>query len=187
MRACSALFGDSITTDHISPAGAIKPDSPAGRYLLEHQVSRGEFNSYGARRGNHDVMMRGTFANIRIRNRMLDGVEGGFTSYAPTKRADGDLRRGHGLSAKTARRWSSSPARNMAPEARATGPPRAPCCSASRRSSPRASSASTAPTSSAWACSRSSSRTANAPTPSTSTAPRPSRSAGSASSSRART
>ncbi|HYI43094.1 MAG TPA: aconitate hydratase, partial [Sphingomicrobium sp.] len=79
-----ALFGDSITTDHISPAGAIKPDSPAGRYLLDRQVSRGEFNSYGARRGNHEVMMRGTFANIRIRNRMLDDVEGGFTRYAPT-------------------------------------------------------------------------------------------------------
>ncbi|HUP67197.1 MAG TPA: aconitate hydratase AcnA [Sphingomicrobium sp.] len=79
-----AVFGDSITTDHISPAGAIKPDSPAGRYLLEHQVSRAEFNSYGARRGNHEVMMRGTFANIRIRNRMLDNVEGGFTRYAPT-------------------------------------------------------------------------------------------------------
>jgi aconitate hydratase len=79
-----AVFGDSITTDHISPAGAIKPDSPAGRYLLEHGVGRGEFNSYGARRGNHEVMMRGTFANIRIRNRMLDNVEGGFTRYAPT-------------------------------------------------------------------------------------------------------
>ena len=79
-----ALFGDSITTDHISPAGAIKPDSPAGRYLLEHGVSRAEFNSYGARRGNHEVMMRGTFANIRIKNRMLDNVEGGFTRYAPT-------------------------------------------------------------------------------------------------------
>jgi len=79
-----AIFGDSITTDHISPAGAIKPDSPAGRYLLEHQVGRGEFNSYGSRRGNHEVMMRGTFANIRIRNRMLDNVEGGFTRYAPT-------------------------------------------------------------------------------------------------------
>ena len=79
-----AVFGDSITTDHISPAGAIKPDSPAGRYLLEHGVSRAEFNSYGARRGNHEVMMRGTFANIRIRNRMLDDVEGGFTRYAPT-------------------------------------------------------------------------------------------------------
>jgi aconitate hydratase len=79
-----AVFGDSITTDHISPAGAIKPDSPAGRYLLEHGVSRAEFNSYGARRGNHEVMMRGTFANIRIRNRMLNNVEGGFTRYAPT-------------------------------------------------------------------------------------------------------
>src|SRR4051812_43246875 len=79
-----AIFGDSITTDHISPAGAIKPDSPAGRYLLEHGVSRGEFNSYGSRRGNHEVMMRGTFANIRIRNRMLDNVEGGYTRYAPT-------------------------------------------------------------------------------------------------------
>ncbi|MEP7129723.1 MAG: aconitate hydratase AcnA, partial [Sphingomicrobium sp.] len=79
-----AVFGDSITTDHISPAGAIKPDSPAGRYLLEHGVSRAEFNSYGARRGNHEVMMRGTFANIRIRNRMLDNVEGGFTRYLPT-------------------------------------------------------------------------------------------------------
>lgn len=79
-----AVFGDSITTDHISPAGSIKPDSPAGRYLLEHGVSRAEFNSYGARRGNHEVMMRGTFANIRIRNRMLANVEGGFTRYAPT-------------------------------------------------------------------------------------------------------
>ena len=78
-----AVFGDSITTDHISPAGSIKLDSPAGRYLQDHQVSRGEFNSYGARRGNHHVMMRGTFANIRIRNRMLAGVEGGMTRYAP--------------------------------------------------------------------------------------------------------
>ena len=74
-----AVFGDSITTDHISPAGSIKLDSPAGTYLSEHQVPRTEFNSYGSRRGNHQVMMRGTFANIRIRNRMLDGVEGGMT------------------------------------------------------------------------------------------------------------
>jgi aconitate hydratase len=79
-----AVFGDSITTDHISPAGAIKPDSPAGHYLLNRNVSRGQFNSYGSRRGNHEVMMRGTFANIRIRNKMLDDVEGGFTRYAPT-------------------------------------------------------------------------------------------------------
>ena len=74
-----ALLGDSITTDHISPAGAIKAASPAGEYLQERQVAPREFNSYGARRGNHQVMMRGTFANIRIRNEMLDGVEGGFT------------------------------------------------------------------------------------------------------------
>ncbi len=79
-----AVFGDSITTDHISPAGSIKLDSPAGKYLIDHDVPRTEFNSYGARRGNHQVMMRGTFANIRIRNRMLDGVEGGMTRYAPT-------------------------------------------------------------------------------------------------------
>jgi len=79
-----AVFGDSITTDHISPAGSIKLDSPAGSYLIEHQVPRADFNSYGARRGNHQVMMRGTFANIRIRNKMLDGVEGGMTRYAPT-------------------------------------------------------------------------------------------------------
>ncbi|MCL6698548.1 aconitate hydratase AcnA [Sphingomonas sp. NSE70-1] len=79
-----ALFGDSITTDHISPAGSIKLDSPAGKYLVDNGVPRAEFNSYGARRGNHEVMMRGTFANIRIRNRMLDGVEGGMTRYAPT-------------------------------------------------------------------------------------------------------
>jgi aconitate hydratase len=79
-----AVFGDSITTDHISPAGSIKFDSPAGSYLIGHQVPRAEFNSYGARRGNHEVMMRGTFANIRIRNKMLDGVEGGMTRYAPS-------------------------------------------------------------------------------------------------------
>jgi aconitate hydratase len=79
-----AILGDSITTDHISPAGSIKVDSPAGRYLNEHQVSKADFNSYGARRGNHEVMMRGTFANIRIRNEMVPGVEGGMTKYVPT-------------------------------------------------------------------------------------------------------
>jgi aconitate hydratase A / 2-methylisocitrate dehydratase len=79
-----ALFGDSITTDHISPAGAIKEDSPAGEYLKSHQVPVAEFNSYGSRRGNHNVMMRGTFANIRIKNQMLPGTEGGVTKYAPT-------------------------------------------------------------------------------------------------------
>ncbi len=76
-----AILGDSVTTDHISPAGSIKEDSPAGRYLLEHQVAKPDFNSYGSRRGNHEVMMRGTFANIRIRNEMVPGVEGGITAY----------------------------------------------------------------------------------------------------------
>jgi aconitate hydratase len=76
-----AILGDSITTDHISPAGSIKADSPAGKWLTDHQVARGDFNSYGARRGHHEVMMRGTFANIRIRNEMVPGVEGGMTSY----------------------------------------------------------------------------------------------------------
>jgi aconitate hydratase len=79
-----AIFGDSITTDHISPAGAIKLDSPGGKYLMEHGVSRADFNSYGARRGNHEVMMRGTFANIRIKNAMTPGIEGGVTRYVPT-------------------------------------------------------------------------------------------------------
>ena len=79
-----AIFADSITTDHISPAGSIKEASPAGSYLNERQVSRNEFNSYGARRGNHEVMMRGTFANIRIRNEMVPGVEGGFTKHIPS-------------------------------------------------------------------------------------------------------
>jgi aconitate hydratase len=76
-----AIFGDSITTDHISPAGSIKASSPAGKWLSEHQVAQADYNSYGARRGHHEVMMRGTFANIRIKNLMLDGVEGGMTSY----------------------------------------------------------------------------------------------------------
>jgi aconitate hydratase len=74
-----AKLGDSVTTDHISPAGSIKADSPAGRYLQEHGVDRKDFNSYGSRRGNHEVMIRGTFANIRLKNQLLDGVEGGFT------------------------------------------------------------------------------------------------------------
>jgi aconitate hydratase len=80
---CLALFGDSITTDHISPAGAIKKDSPAGRYLMEHGVQPVDFNSYGSRRGNHEVMMRGTFANTRIKNAMVPGVEGGVTKHLP--------------------------------------------------------------------------------------------------------
>ncbi len=78
------LFGDSITTDHISPAGAIPKDSPAGRYLMEHGVEPKDFNSYGARRGNHEVMMRGTFANIRLQNEMTPDVRGGFTVHQPS-------------------------------------------------------------------------------------------------------
>ncbi len=77
------MLGDSITTDHISPAGAIKADSPAGKYLIEKGVSARDFNSYGARRGNHEVMMRGTFANVRLRNQLAPGTEGGFTTLLP--------------------------------------------------------------------------------------------------------
>jgi aconitate hydratase A / 2-methylisocitrate dehydratase len=79
-----ALLGDSVTTDHISPAGSIKPDSPAGMYLIEKGVKPADFNSYGARRGNHEVMMRGTFANVRLRNQMAPGTEGGWTRYQPS-------------------------------------------------------------------------------------------------------
>ena len=79
-----ALMGDSVTTDHISPAGAIQADSPAGQYLQQHGVNVVDFNSYGSRRGNHEVMMRGTFANIRIRNEMVQGVEGGYTVHIPS-------------------------------------------------------------------------------------------------------
>jgi aconitate hydratase len=78
-----AVLGDSVTTDHISPAGAIHPDSPAGRWLIEHGVEPPDFNSYGARRGNHEVMIRGTFANRRIRNRLAAGTEGGVTRHLP--------------------------------------------------------------------------------------------------------
>jgi aconitate hydratase len=78
-----AILGDSITTDHISPAGAIKPDSPAGHYLVEHQIETADFNSFGSRRGNHEVMMRGTFANIRLQNEMVPGSSGGVTKFMP--------------------------------------------------------------------------------------------------------
>ncbi len=95
------LFGDKITTDHISPAGSIKAASPAGKYLTDHGVGVADFNQYGTRRGNHEVMMRGTFANIRIRNHMLgeNGREGGYTIHYPSKEEDADLRRRHGIPA----------------------------------------------------------------------------------------
>jgi aconitate hydratase len=81
---CLVMLGDSVTTDHISPAGSIKLDSPAGKYLVEHGVERSDFNSYGARRGNHEVMVRGTFANVRLRNLMVPGSEGTWTVHVPT-------------------------------------------------------------------------------------------------------
>ncbi|MGH2568624.1 MAG: aconitate hydratase, partial [Bacteroidota bacterium] len=80
-----AVLGDSVTTDHISPAGAISAKSPAGKYLMEHGVQQADFNSYGSRRGNHEVMMRGTFANIRLRNQMAPGTEGGWTVHPSSK------------------------------------------------------------------------------------------------------
>ncbi|MDQ2662828.1 MAG: aconitate hydratase, partial [Candidatus Eremiobacteraeota bacterium] len=79
-----AMLGDSVTTDHISPAGSIARVSPAAKYLTEHGVQPGDFNSYGARRGNHEVMVRGTFANVRLRNALVPGIEGGVTRYLPT-------------------------------------------------------------------------------------------------------
>ncbi len=81
---CLVMLGDSVTTDHISPAGAIRPDSPAGRYLVEHGVERKDFNSYGSRRGNHEVMVRGTFANVRLKNQLVPGSEGTWTVHVPS-------------------------------------------------------------------------------------------------------
>jgi aconitate hydratase len=81
---CLVLLGDSVTTDHVSPAGAIGPDSPAGKYLLEHGIQRKDFNSYGSRRGNHEVMVRGTFANVRLRNLLVPGSEGTWTAHVPS-------------------------------------------------------------------------------------------------------
>src|SRR5256714_15666658 len=78
---CLVLLGDSVTTDHISPAGAIRPDSPAGRYLVDHGVERKDFNSYGSRRGNHEGMVRGTFANVRLRNLLVPRSEGTWTVH----------------------------------------------------------------------------------------------------------
>ena len=86
-----AILGDSVTTDHISPAGAIGADSPAGRYLIEHGVERRDFNTYGARRGNDRIMSRGTFANNRIKNAMLPDVEGGYTVTHPSGETDDDV------------------------------------------------------------------------------------------------
>jgi aconitate hydratase len=99
-----AILGDSITTDHISPAGIDQGRQPGRRYLLEHQVRRADFNSYGARRGNHEVMMRGTFANIRIKNEMVPGIEGGITKH--TRRARCRSTTSPCATRPTAPRWS---------------------------------------------------------------------------------
>ena len=200
-RACSRSPGRSPTSSAPassassairSPPTTSRPParsattSPAGGYLLEHQVRPADFNSYGARRGNHEVMMRGTFANIRIRNQMVAGRRRRRHQAEP----DGAVMSIYDAAMRykpRACRWWSSPARNTAPARRATGRRRARACSACARSSPRASSASTAPTSSAWACCRSCSRRARRGGSSASRATRPSPSAASrAGSSRAR-
>ena len=152
-----AVLGDSVTTDHISPAGSIPADSPAGQYLIEHGVQPADFNSYGARRGNHEVMMRGTFANIRLRNQLVPGVEGGWTRHFPDGEQmsiyDAAMRyqqRGH---AAGRHRRQGVRHRQLA---RLGGEGHRPARRA-RRASPRATSASTAATWSAWACCRCSS------------------------------
>ncbi len=152
------VFGDSVTTDHISPAGAIKKSSPAGQYLNEHGVAFEDFNSYGSRRGNDRVMTRGTFANVRIKNLMLGGEEGGSTLLQP------ESRKLSIYDAAIEYRKLGTPlmiiavARNTAPAPPGTGPPRARRSSGSGRWWRRVSNASTGPTSWAWGSCRSSSR-----------------------------
>ncbi len=133
-----ALLGDSVTTDHISPAGSIKRDGPAGAYLQEHGVTPRDFNSYGSRRGNHEVMMRGTFANIRLRNQLAPGTEGGVTIHLPRLRRRRTASRCRSTTPRCATRrkacrWWCSAARSTAPAPRATGPRRAPSCSVCAR------------------------------------------------------
>ena len=128
-----AVLGDSITTDHISPAGSIPASSPAGRYLIEHGVEPRDFNSFGSRRGNHEVMMRGTFGNIRLRNLLADGKEGNWTEHLPsgeiTSIYEAAMRYQDGghPAGRPGRRASTATARA------ATGPPRARCCWACAR------------------------------------------------------
>ena len=151
-----ALLGDSITTDHISPAGSIKKDSPAGKYLMERGVQPHDFNSYGARRGNHEVMMRGTFANIRLRNQIAPGTEGGWTTYQPGGEVmtiyDAAMKykdAGVPLIILAGKEYGSGSSRDWA--AKGT------LLLASVPSLPRASNAFTGAISSTWACCRSSS------------------------------
>jgi aconitate hydratase len=153
------MFGDSITTDHISPAGNIAAASPAGKWLIAHGVKTREFNSYGARRGHHEVMMRGTFANIRCATSWCRAPRAAGRPPAPAaSRCRSSTPRCS--TRPRARRSSSSPARSTAPAPAATGRPRARCCWACASWWPRASSASTAATWSGWACCRASSPTA---------------------------
>jgi aconitate hydratase len=127
------MFGDSITTDHISPAGNIAAASPAGKWLIAHGVPTKDFNSYGARRGNHEVMMRGTFANIRLRNELAAGKEGWWTATAPGGEPQPIFDVSMAMQ-QQGRRSSSSPARSTARAPHATGQPRAPRFSASEPS-----------------------------------------------------
>jgi aconitate hydratase len=128
-----AFLGDSVTTDHISPAGAIKKDSPAGVYLMEHGVNPKRFNSYGSRRGNHEVMIRGTFANIRLRNQLAPGTEGGFTADFTDGGTVTTIFDASRATSGRALRWWCSPARSTDPAPRVTGQPKAHCYSASAR------------------------------------------------------
>jgi aconitate hydratase len=149
MRVPFLLLGDTVTTDHISPAGAIPEDYPAGQYLIENGVAKDDFNSYGSRRGNHEVMMRGTFGNIRIKNQLVAPKQGSFTLKFPegTEMFNYDAAMAYKAEGTP---WSYWAARNTAPAPPATGPPRAPTCWASRPSSPSPTNASTATTWWAW-------------------------------------
>ena len=132
-RAASSCVGDSVTTDHISPAGAIKPDSPAGTYLVEHGVERKDFNSYGSRRGNHEVMVRGTFANVRLRNLLVPGSEGTWTVHVPSGEEMTIFDASQRYLAEGTPLDRASPARSTARARHATGPRRGRTCSACAR------------------------------------------------------
>ena len=156
-----ALLGDSVTTDHISPAGAIRKDTPGGRYLLDHGVEQRDFNSYGSRRGNHEVMMRGTFANVRLRNQLAPGTEGGYTQEG--RRGAVHLRRRDGVPGRgraAVRAGRQGVRLRLVARLGGQGPAAA---GHPVRDRARATSASTAPTSSGWVCCRCSSPTARAP------------------------
>ncbi len=160
-----ALLGDSVTTDHISPAGAIRRDSPAGKYLIEQGVQPRDFNSLGSRRGNHEVMMRGTFANVRLRNHARARQGGLLDGPPPERRGDVDLRRGHALhgGGRAAGRAGRQGVRvRLLARLGRQGPAPARRAGGGRA---RATSASTARTSSAWASCRSSSPTVRASQP----------------------